>query len=82
MNVLVSGSFQDQARTAAINLSPTLPEVVRVLERLRPETLTSDPMIHRLSGTDEEIYVMRFRNLRIFLTKNGPDVILLGINKG
>lgn len=76
MNVLISGEFEKQARTAYSIRS--LKGVVQILENLRPDDLTSNPMIHRLLGT-EGIHVMRYGDLRFFFTVRGDDVILIGV---
>ena len=81
MNVLVSGQFQQQAHSQDVDLYTSLQDVVRILENLRPENLTSHSMIHKLADTSEDIYVLRYRNLRFFLTIQGNDVLLIGIKK-
>jgi hypothetical protein len=37
--------------------------------------------IHRLTGTDEEIYVLKYHSLRLFLTKSEDGVVLMNILK-
>lgn len=82
MNVLVSGEFQEQARRNEIELNPSLREVVHILEGLRPETLTTHPLVKRLQGAAEEIYVLRFRGTYFYLTIRDGDVVLIGVNRG
>lgn len=81
MNVLVSGQFQDQARRNDVQLHPSLQEAVRILERLRPDTLLTNPMIRKVQGATEDIYVLSYRDVRFFLTIRGSDIVLIGINK-
>lgn len=35
--------------------------------------------IHKLAGTEEEIYVLKYHSLRLFLTKNADGVVLMNI---
>src|SRR5260370_24459013 len=82
MNVIRSEEFDKQlrqVRSAQMDLYPSLKEVVRILQNLRPENLTSRSVIHRLAGATEDIYVMRYGDLRFFFTVRGDDVLLIGI---
>jgi len=82
MNVLTSDEFDKQLRqirSAKMSLYPSLKEVVRTLQNLRPENLTSGSVIHRLASATEDIYVMRYGDLRFFFTVRGDDALLIGI---
>lgn len=79
MNVFISGSFQKQAAEAHLELTPTLPEVTKMLAGVTPENLSRHPDIKRVEGLGEEIYVMRIRNLRLFLTLRNGNIVLMGI---
>ena len=81
MNVLISSEFERQARQVRwrVNVNAALKEVVRILENLRPENLTSPPMIHRLPNATEDIYVIRYGDLRLLFTISGDDALLIGI---
>ncbi len=82
MNVLISSEFEQQARQVRwrVNVNAALKEVVRILdENLRPENLTSHPMIHRLPNATEDIYVIRYGDLRLLFTISGDDALLIGI---
>jgi uncharacterized membrane protein YeaQ/YmgE (transglycosylase-associated protein family) len=81
MNVRVSDEFERQAKSDGRTLYPSLKKVIRILENLRSENLSSQKMIRRLADTSEDIYVLRYRGLRFFLTIRENDALLIGFKK-
>lgn len=77
MSVIVSRAFRDQMVGGGLANHVRLQDLARRLEAITPQSLRSDPSIRRLSGTEEEMYVLRFHGLRVFLAVTGDDVIVL-----
>ncbi|MGH8092266.1 MAG: hypothetical protein ACREIF_02170 [Chthoniobacterales bacterium] len=81
MKVLVTPQFQEQARSERIDLTALLKEATSILEPLRPDQVNSVPSIRQLQDTSEQIYVLRQRGLRAFLTFRGNDALLIGVKR-
>lgn len=83
MSVLISKPAQEELQSNKVREQASLQQLIYKLESLNASNLENNPSVRRVTGTTEEIYVMRIgRNLRAFLTKNGEDIILLGIKNG
>lgn len=82
MTVLLSETAQKDVRGSHAPGALTLVHVVSLLERLNPHDLTSATKVHRVSGTEEEIYVLRERGLRVFFTRRDKDIVILSITNG
>jgi hypothetical protein len=82
MSVLLTKHFQDRFNTREVGNQVPLGEIISLLERISAQGVENNPKIHRVPGTTEEIYVVRHRNLRIFLTRKDSDLVLLSITNG
>jgi len=77
MSILASQEFNDQILSGGFEKSVTLGELAERLRHITPESLRQDPDIHRLRPSKEEIYVLRLRGLRVFLTISENNVVVL-----
>ena len=53
-------------------------EVAHLLSSLDPTTFKTRPDVSRLSGTNEEIYVLRYKSIRLFFTYSEENLVLIG----
>ena len=82
MRLLVSAEAAKQLRE--MDKSPGLRNVGLhdILKRIDSDGIDkSSRDIHRLAGTEEEIYVLKYHSLRLFLTKSEDGVVLMNILK-
>lgn len=82
MSLFVSVEAAEQLRD--LEKSPGLMNVGLhdVLKRIDTEGIDlSSRDIHRLAGSEEEIYVLRYHSFRLFLTKSEDGVVLMNILK-
>lgn len=77
MSVIASPAFKEQIETGDLSNYAHVHDLMRRLQSINKRSLRGDPGIHRLRGASEEIYVLRYRDLRVFLTAAGDDVIVL-----
>lgn len=83
MSILLSKTAQKKLQQSELHSQVSVLQLISKLEALNISKLESDPSVRRVTGTTEEIYVMRIgSNLRAFLTKSGTDIILLSIENG
>jgi hypothetical protein len=83
MSLLLSKPAQEKLQRSEVRDQVSLRQLMSKLEALNVSRLESDPSVRRVTGTTEEIYVMRIGgNLRAFLTKKGKDIVLLSIENG
>ncbi len=83
MSILLSKPAQEKLQRSEVRDQISIHQLVSKLESLNVSKLESDPSVRRVTGTAEEIYVMRIGDgLHVFLTKKGNDVVLLSIEKG
>ena len=79
MSILLTKHFQERLEPKDILGQVSLGEIVSLLESISAQGVENNPKIHRVPDTSEEIYVVRHRNLRIFLTIKDKDLVLLSI---
>lgn len=83
MSILLSKPAQEKLQRSEVRDQISVSQLMSKLEALNASKLESDPSVRRVTGTAEEIYVMRVGgNIRVFLTRKGKDVVLLSIEKG
>ncbi len=83
MSILLSKPVQEKLQKNEVRGQVSVHQLVSKLESLNVSNLESNPSVRRVSGTTEEIYVMRIGgDLRVFLTKKGKDIVLLSIENG
>ncbi|MBU2641619.1 MAG: hypothetical protein KJ889_07440 [Gammaproteobacteria bacterium] len=82
MSILLTKHFQDRFESRDVGKQVSLSELVALLESISVQGIESNPNIHRVPDTSEEIYVIRHHGLRIFLTKKDNDLVLLSITNG
>ncbi|POE37797.1 hypothetical protein BV920_19660 [Pectobacterium odoriferum] len=83
MSVLLSRPVQEKLQRDEGHGQISLRQLIYKLESLNASNLEGSPSVRRVTGTTEEIYVMRVSNsLRAFFTKKGKDIILLSIENG
>lgn len=79
MSVLLTKHFQERYKSREVSNQIPLKEVVSLFENISAQGIENNPKVHRVPNTTEEIYVVKHRNLRIFLTKKDNDLVLLSI---
>ena len=82
MSLFVSVEAADQIREMDKNpslMNIGLHDVLKNIDDNGIDKLTKD--IHKLSGTEEDIYVLKYHSLRLFFTKNKDGVVLMNILK-
>lgn len=75
MNVLISEKCANELKSNKFNVSVN--EVSKILSSLNPQTFRQRPDVERVSWTDEEIYVLRYKSLRMFFTFSNNDLVLM-----
>lgn len=81
MSILLTKHFQNQF-TREVGNQVSLNEIVSQLESISAQGVENNPKIHLVPDASEEIYVVRYRHLRIFLTRKDNDLVLLSITNG
>jgi hypothetical protein len=82
MNVLLSKPVQEKLQKPESLLRLSLPQIISQLESINTSSLEKNNSIRRVNSAEEEIYVMRINNLRVFFTKKDKDLVLLSIENG
>lgn len=77
--MLLSKNAQEKLKSASLQSRLPLDQLTKKLQSIDVNSLKGDPAIRRVTGVDEEIYVMRIKHFRLFLTRKGGDVVLLSI---
>jgi hypothetical protein len=77
MSVLASPAFRDQIEKGNLRTYAHAPDLMRRLQAMNKRSLLNDSSVHRLHGASEDIYVLRYRDLRVFLTTAEDDIIIL-----
>lgn len=82
MSLLISAEAAEQLRE--MDKSPGLMNIGLhdILKKIDADGIDQTSReIHRLAGTEEEIYVLKYHALRLFLTKSKDRVVLMNILK-
>lgn len=82
MSLFVSTEAAEQLREMDKNpglMNIGLDDVLKKIDTNGIDKSSRD--IHRLAGTEEEIYVLKHHSLRLFLTKSEDGVVLMNILK-
>lgn len=77
MSILASKEFKGQVLSGELEKYFRLENLAARLNHLTPKSLREDPNIHRLRGASEDIYVLRIRGLRVFLTVSEDNIVIL-----
>lgn len=75
MNVLISEQCANELKSNKFNVSVN--EVSNILSSLNPQTFRQRSDVKKVSGTGEEIYVLRYKSLRMFFTFSNKDLVLM-----
>ncbi|EPM4305714.1 hypothetical protein ACTJ23_000647 [Vibrio parahaemolyticus] len=75
MNFLVSEQCAEELKSDTSRLP--LSEVANLLSSLDAATFKSRPDVKRVAGTEEEIYVLRYKSLRMFFTFSEDNLVLM-----
>lgn len=82
MSILLAKTAQKEVSGPHALGPHTLVHMVSLLEKLDSNNPESSANVHRVRDTDEEIYVLRERGLRVFFTRRGDDIVVLSIING
>jgi hypothetical protein len=82
MSILLTKHFEERFKSREVGDRVSLREVVSLLESISAQGVENNPKVHRVPDTSEEIYVVRHRHLRIFITRKDNDLVLLSITNG
>lgn len=82
MSVLLTETARDILKENEFRSKISLEQLLSRIESLDSTNLENNPSIRKVTGTKEDIYVMRVYGVRAFITKNGKDIVLLSVENG
>jgi hypothetical protein len=82
MSILLSRPVQETLQKNEFFSRISLQQLMAKFGSLNIYNLEGDSSVRRVASATEEIYVMRIKNLRVFFTKKGGDLVLLSIENG
>ncbi|BBO62621.1 hypothetical protein [Serratia marcescens] len=82
MSILLSRPVQETLQKNDFFSRILLQQIMAKFGSLNTSNLEGDSSVRRVTSATEEIYVMRIKNLRVFFTKKGGDLVLLSIENG
>ncbi|QDG38434.1 hypothetical protein FJN14_08235 [Alteromonas mediterranea] len=76
MNLLVSEKCANELKKD--NSKITLYEVSQLLQTLEPKTFKSRPDVKKVQDSEQEIYVLKYKSMRMFFTfSKDNDLVLM-----
>ncbi|ATC95054.1 hypothetical protein [Pseudoalteromonas tunicata] len=76
MNLLVSEKCASELKKD--NSKITLYEVSQLLQTLEPKTFKSRPDVKKVQDSEQEIYVLKYKSMRMFFTfSKDEDLVLM-----